>query len=155
MMAIRYWNKDTPFEVPDKPRPPTKPVRDFTPIQLETMRYWQSFIADSGHPPTIAEASRHFRITRKALQNRINGLVKKGGLSPAREQQTREALPPIAPERTPIIGLASTRPLYMQTAHGFVGSVTQERKCACGQSHFTDNVRCADCLRASPESVVT
>jgi hypothetical protein len=39
------------------------------------------------------------------------------------------------------------RPLYLQTAHGFVGSVTQERKCPCGVSHFLNTRTCYECSK--------
>jgi len=159
MMATRWDNKNISFEVEPKKLgkgcPGGPKIAGFTRAQIDAMQFWRDFGDRHGFPPTMRDASNHFLVRPQAVADRCAACVAKGGLVRSKKDLARGLVlsdlgRSLTTSKTEV---DPERPLYIQTAHGFVGSVTQERKCACGQSHFTDNVRCADCLRAF--SVVT
>ena len=50
--------------------------------QAETFSFIKSYIADNGFPPTRSEVADHFDVAVNAIQERIDGLIKKGALTP-------------------------------------------------------------------------
>jgi len=158
-MGIRYLNKNETFEVAEKP--PRRKAgyqggakrSGFTEAQIETLQFWRDFQSAHGFPPSIREAAEHFGgLSSYAITCRCKYIIKKGAMKMAgsEDQSRRVLLTSLGRSLTRgnVAGIAP-RPLYIQTAHGFVGAVTQERKCECGRSYFTDNALCAECARGN------
>lgn len=152
-MGTRYDNKDLAFQVADRPRRKAGNqggVRKagFTEVQLETLQFWRSFEDEHGFPPSIRDAAQHFGgLQTYAVVCRCKWIVAKGAMQMVGSgfQSRRVLLTKLGRSMT----IGRDPDLYIQTDHGFVGTVTQERKCECGRSHFTDNTLCAECIHDS------
>jgi len=56
-------------------------MKNLTECQLETLNYISQFIEENDYPPTVRELSDKFKISLRAVQDRISALQKKGYLS--------------------------------------------------------------------------